>query len=696
MRLWVVLSLVALAGAPPLLEAQGKVATSRELLRMGFFQDFEELDLLDLLEAGDAPLNIAARREQPPEDATGVVSVLTDEDLKQRGTHTLEDALRLLPGVDVTTDSLGRPRVSLRGIHSGLSGGVSEDVLILLNGQRLDDPLFGGGTALNPSLTMANVKRIEVLRGPGSALFGSGALAGVVNVITYGPEDFSGIEVYAAGGSFATQRYGLRVGSKAGELRTFGIVQFEDTDGPRRLVPADSQSGRGASLAPGRTRDGLRGVETNYRVVYRDYELNLRVGNARSQGYVGLSDALGPDNDLSYRQIMVDLGWAHTTASKGSFRASANFAQNRYRGFLKPLPPGFEIPEGVFRDGVFEEQNAGSRRFGVEGLWQLDLAGHRVLAGAALGREEAFNAEVIGNYDFATGEPLEAIGPLPGAGGDAGRTLLGLFAQDHWSPTDRLDLTAGLRFDRVGDQGSVSPRLSAVVRLPRSTRLKLLYGRAFRVPTFAERELSVPLVVASQGLDPVRIDTLEAAVVLRRKTLRASASAYASFVRDTIRPVGPFDPARSRGLENTRGANLRGFELELRHNFGVANALFANWTRQDGEERQASRDVPFVAGHLGSVGATVFLRGGRVSATPVLSFKTSRSREAGDSRARVPGYGLVGLTVRAPNLLRTLSLTLTGQNLFGKDYFDPSLHNGLPGDYPRPGRAVLLQATYQF
>jgi iron complex outermembrane receptor protein len=695
MRQWVVLFLLALLGSPPLIEAQGKVATSRELLRMGFFQDFEELDLLELLEASDVPLRVASRREQQPEDASGSVSVLTDEDLRLRGARTLEDALRLLPGADVTTDALGRPRVSLRGVHSGLSGGASEDVLILLNGHRLDDPLFGGGTSVNPSLTMANVKRIEMLRGAGSALFGSGALTGVVDIVTYGPEDFSGIEAYAEAGSFATQRYGLRLGSKAGEWRTFGLVQFEDTSGPRRLVPADSQSGQGPSLAPARARDGLRAVETNYRVAHRDAELNVRVGNSRSQGYVGLSDALASDNDLSYRQIMVDLNWSRTTATRGRFRTTAYFAQNRYRGFLKPLPPGFEIPEGVFPDGVFEEQNASSRRFGVEGLWDSDAGGHHVLAGVLLGRESAFGAEVIGNYDFATGDPLDRIGPLPGAGGEAARTLFALFAQDQWSPVGWLDLAAGLRFDRVGDQSSLCPRLSGVVRLPRSVRLKLLYGRAFRAPTLAERELSMPLLIANPDLDPVRVDTLEAALVVRRKALRASASFYASFVRDAIAPWGPFDPARSRRLENTPGANLRGFELDLRRSFGVANAVFANWTWQDGEARGAG-SLPFVPTHLASVGATVFVAGGRVSATPLVSLRSSRPREPGDPRARVAGYGVVGLTLRAPNVMRTLSLALTAQNLFRESYFDPALRNGVPGDYPRPGRVLLLQASYQF
>lgn len=695
MRQWVVLSLLALGGVPTMLFAEGKIATSRELLKMGFFQDFEELDLLDLLETSDVRLRIAARKDEALEDAAGVVSVLTDGDLQLLGARTLEEALRLVPGVDVTTDGLGRPRVSFRGVASGLTGGASEDVLILLNGHRLDDPLFGGGTLLNPSLPLANVKRIEVLRGAGSALFGSGAVAGVVDIVTYDPEDFSGIEVSAEAGSFATQRYGLRLGSAAGEWRTFGLIQFEDTNGARLLVPADSQTGRGASFAPDDSRSGLRSIETNYRVGWREFELNLRVGNARSEGYVGLSDALGRDNDLSYRQIMVDLTWQRVVADKGTFRGTASFAQNRYRGFLKPLPPGFEIEEGVFPDGVFLEQNASSRRYGVEGSWEREVDGHRLLGGLGLGRESAFDAEVIGNYNFVTGRATAQIGPVPGAGGEAGRTLFSAFLQDNWSPTPRLAFTGGLRFDQIGDLSTVNPRLAAVVSLPRNARLKLMYGRAFRAPTLAELEVAMPLFIPRRSLDPVRVDTLEAAVVLRRKTLRASASVYTSFLRDTICPVGAFDPARSRALQNTPGANLRGVELDLRRSFGVANSVFANWAWQTGEEVESERQTAYVPSHIGTLGATVWVEG-RVSVTPVFSFRTSRAREFGDTRSEVPGYGLLALTLRAANVVRTFSLALTAQNLLGKDYFDPAQFHGVPGDYPRPGRSVLLQAAYKF
>src|SRR5262245_7538016 len=193
MRQWVGLSLL-LAAPSGIFAAEGKVASTRELLRMGFFQDFEELDLEDLIGPADILLGILGGRGTSAEKAPGAVSVLTDEDMRLRGVRTLQQALELFPSVDVTTDGLGRPRVVIRGAFSGATGGGSEDVLILVNGHRMDDPFLGGATLLNSELPVANIKRIELLRGGASGLYGSGAVAGVVDVITYGPADFSGIE----------------------------------------------------------------------------------------------------------------------------------------------------------------------------------------------------------------------------------------------------------------------------------------------------------------------------------------------------------------------------------------------------------------------------------------------------------------------------------------------------------------------
>lgn len=700
MRQWVVVpALLILLAAPPGAEAKQKIASSRELLQAGFFQDFEELDLEALLGANDVKITVAARHEDNLDAAPGIVTVVTAEDLQAIGAHTLEDALHALPGVEVLRDGLGRPRVVIRGLSSGATGGGSENVLILMDGRRIDDPVFGGATLVNMAMPIGNISRIEVLRGAASSLYGSGALGGVIDILTFRPEEYQGIEATVEAGSFATQRYSLRVGSEAGNLRTFGFLQFESTHGPRRPLASDSMTGLGASAAPGRTDDGFRQIETNYRATWKEWEAGIKISNVRADGFVGIVDALG-ENDLSYRQTQVSLGWKRILESAGTLRVDAAWTQNRMQQFLQPLADGFKTPaegggQATFADGALVNEDLSSRHYGVEGTLDRRSDAHHFVAGVGLRRESVLDPTLDANYNFLTGRPVTSNEPLPRIDG-AGRTVASAFLEDVFEANDRLSLTGSLRLDHFSDVGTaVSPRAAAVVTLPRDVNLKLVYGRAFRAPSFAELGLDLPPFASNGDLDIVRADTVEAAVSYRRKAFRFVASGYATWLRDAIAPVGAFDPRRARSLANVAGSDFKGLELEVRRTLGTGNSIFANYAYQRAESQASGAELPGVPAHLGNLGVTLAL-GEHLRATPLWSFRSSRPRAAGDARGDTPGYGLFSATVRALSVYRKLSLSLAAQNLFDKRYADPTFDGGVPGDYPRSGRRILASASYEF
>ncbi len=695
----VVPALLILLAAPPGAEAKQKIASTRELLQAGFFQDFDELDLEALLGANDVKINVAARYEDNLAESPGVVTVVTAEDLDAIGAHSLEDALHALPGVEVLRDGLGRPRVVIRGLSSGATGGGSENVLILLDGRRIDDPLLGGATLVNMAMPIGNISRIELLRGAASALYGSGALGGVIDIRTFRPEEYQGIEASIEAGSFATQRYSLRVGSEAGDLKTFGFLQFESTHGPRRRLPSDSMTGLGATAAPGRTDDGFRQIETNYRANWKEWEAGIKISNVRADGFVGLVDALG-QNDLSYRQTQISLGWKRVLEKAGTLRVNAEWTQNRMQEFLQPLADGFKAPaagggQATFADGALFNEDLSSRHYGVEGLLERRAAGHTFVAGVALRRESALDPTLDANYNFLTGLAVTADAPLLVPDGHS-RTIASAFVEDVFQASERLSLTGSLRVDNYSDVGAtVSPRAAAVVTLPRDLNLKLVYGRAFRAPTLAELEVTLPPFVSNPDLDVVRADSVEAAVSYRRKAFRVVASGYATWLRDAIAPLGPFDPRHSRPLANGSGTDLKGIELEVRRTLGTGNSVFANYALQQAQYQTGGADVAGVPTHLGNVGLTLSL-GDHIRATPLWSFRSSRPRAVGDARADTPGYSLFGATVRALSVYRKLSLCLSAQNLFDKKYADPTFTGGVPDDYPRSGRRVLVSASYEF
>jgi outer membrane receptor protein involved in Fe transport len=699
----------------PLSAEEPKTVSGKELVRLGFFQDFEELDIESLLEtAGEVTVSLATRREMTPEDAPGSVSVVTAEEIRNLGARSLADVLRTLPGFDVVVDSRGRSQILVRGFPVGLADGASEGVLVLLDGQRLNEDIGGGATAVNFDVPIGNLRKVEVLRGPGSALFGEGALAAVINLVSFETQDLLGTELSAGVGSFGTQDYSLRTGVLLKDVSISGFVRFGDTNGASLRVPADLQSVRDeglppdvppASRAPGPTTDDLRAIEAQYRLAYKGASLGFRLKNENAGGFIGLGSSLG-DHDLNGRQVLLDASYGRTLSTLGTLKGVLRYGQSERSDLHGLYPPGFSrpLPDGrlFFPSGIYLQTALNTRRFGAEVILERPLtetlASHQITAGLSLERESTFGLDARGNADFRTLTPVsdESLEPLPGVVADAARTSFGLFVQDSWKQSERLTLTGGARFDHGSDFGSVvSPRLGAVLHLPRDMSLKLLYGRSYRAPTFDELFFNMPGLQGNPGLEKSTTNTIEAAIAVRRRQLNASASIFSSFVRDVIAPGPEGALPGTRRLVNLPGLNTRGIELELRRSFGVSSSAFLSYTFQDPRQLEADVRAPGISRHLASFGATVAVRG-RLNVTPTLTLRSSRPREQADARPAASGFAVFDLNLRAPGLWKRLELALRFGNLFGDDYVDPSPRLGVPGDYPRPGRSVFASAAWRF
>ena len=612
----------------------------------------------------------------------------------------------------------------------GFTGGASESVLVLLDGQPLNEPVLGGASTVNLNLSADHIQQVELLRGPGSALFGDGALAGIISITLHSVDTFTGTELLAGGGSFGTQDYAIRSGARFKQLQISGFVRFQDSSGPRLDVPKDAQTvadlqsgGPPISLAPGRTTDDAQTIETAYRFGLGHWSLGLRSRSDSSGGFVGWADALGRRNDLAGRQTNVDLGWKKDVAGVGSVEARLGFAQNKIDQILEVYPSGYVStgPDGqefpVFGKpggdgGVFLQNGLGSRRLTAEGVLTRDVSPHHQLTfGLTLGREGTHGLKANANLDFRTGFPVLAapdgtLGPLTAAVADSHRSIVSVFAQEAWTPSPRQSLTAGLRFDDYwGVGGIVSPRLALVGNLPSwlerklpadvasGLGYKLLYGRSFRVPTFSELYFSLPGYTGNPDLKPVVADSIEATLDYKGSGLSVAGTGYWNQVGRTLETGEPFDPVGTALLENGPGVRVYGFEAEVRKGFAAADSVFGNYAYQHARERASGAPAPGVPQHLANFGATFSIHD-RFSLTPTLQLRSSRPRASRDPRPPVDGVALFGLSARVRQIYRGLGADLLLQNLFDQDYADPAPL--VPGDYPRPGRRVFLHLSYRF
>jgi outer membrane receptor protein involved in Fe transport len=685
---------------------------------LGEFEDFEELDLNDLLEV---TVSIATGRTQTPEAAPSIVSVVTEEEIRRSGARTLAEVLELVPGIDMVVDNIGKRAISMRGVPaSGDIGGYEVAVLVLFNGHRLNENLTATANLVNLDFPVDNIKKIEVIRGPASALYGASAFLGVINIVTHPADRFRGTEVSVGGGSFATQQYNVLFGRALGGGSLAGFAQFSDSDGQRLSVPADLQSELDrvlgpmgvppASLAPGFVRDGRRTFDGNVQWMRGGWTLNGRFTDQTAHGYLGLLDVLSDDrNRLGGRQLALDAEHRLALGPTRTLVGRLDFTQSESRVRLQLFPPGFTLPRPgavTFRDGALLDVENNTRRLaGALRLEQRLGGSHDLTVGLEAEREATFDLKMSANYDPDTLAPRGALGPVPTMVPPSARSVTALVLQDTWDLSPKIGVTAGLRWDHYSDvKSTFSPRAGVVWRASQSVNVKALYGRAFRPPNFIELSIDLPLLQGNPELVPTVVDSLEASVGYRRRNVRVTANYYANFIRDIIVRDGVIDLASNQapGLRNKPGLDVQGFELEAKRTFGPDAAVFANYCFQHSETllelgfSVPSFDVPK---HLANAGFTLPV-GSRLTLSPTLIVRSARPLNpltalpppAPGETPRLPAHALLNLVVRLRNL-KGFDLSATGTNLLDTQYAEPG---PIPGKYPRPGRAFFVRAGYRF
>lgn len=142
----------------------------------------------------------AAKREQPITEAPSTISVITAEDIKESGATNIPDILRMIPGVDVISITARDQQVSIRGFNDFMSN----KLLVMIDGRSVYWDAMGNVFWSQFPITLEEIKQIEIVRGPGSSLYGANAYCGVINIITKSPAEINGAELKLAGGEYNT------------------------------------------------------------------------------------------------------------------------------------------------------------------------------------------------------------------------------------------------------------------------------------------------------------------------------------------------------------------------------------------------------------------------------------------------------------------------------------------------------------
>jgi len=467
-------------------------------------------------------ISIATGTQQLIHNAPATATIITRNDIDALGALYLEDVLETVPGLHVTHSSSNFPPVyQIRG----LTAQVNRQVLILLDGlptrqyYLADQGRSGGGFPLH------GVQRIEIIRGPGSALHGADAFSGVINIVTKGIDSQSA-EINFNVGSF--NRKGVNGGFtlEAGRLNGAINLGYEEVGASGVKIRADQQSisdqllGTSASLAPGEFDDAMKVLDLYLKLEFDGWELNTSILDRSEVGLgAGVGGSLNSEGDSSTTRYTAQVSKDFLNVSAG-LDVGLKFSYVGYNEFARffivpkgaavPTPEGLVfLPDGLYSEPEFKEAHLKSDIDFTYSGWSK----HQVKVGVGVEQGKLFDSAERRNYDNQF-RPLAELTVFENEQAfieEEQRVSRYLFLQDEWNLAADWTLTSGIRWDDYSDFGTtVNPRLALVWQLDYDFTAKFLYGRAFRAPSLAELFLKDnPILVGNKDLEPEELETLE-------------------------------------------------------------------------------------------------------------------------------------------------------------------------------------------
>ena len=632
------------------------------------------------------------------------VTVITDRQIRQMGARHLADVLQTVPGVNYFYYFVGNHSL----YASGLPSQYSHRMLLMVNSHPLNENHTGGVT-MHDTLTLDNVKRIEVIRGPGSALYGANAFAGVINVITKEAEDIDGWEVTTRGGSYDTQQYNLLYGKTFNDVEIAFNYNYFNTHGFNGHVNKDYQSARdrlfltNASLAPGRMRGDDDKYDIALTIKYKGLKLDGRYVERDWNLPVGWYGALSKNSYFSLKNCYLNLSYERTLFEGLDLFAKVyrNYDSLNHRFQHYPEGSAQITPFGlvIMPKGMISMPSARNNRTGfeIQTTWKMNDS-NTVVAGITYEEMKQYDVGTKRNY-IETSIPfvilplfaVRNITDIQNFGNPAKRNFKAFFIEDIWDITDNLRLTVGVRYDDYSDFGdSVNPRAGLTWEFVKGYDLKLLYGTAFRAPSFSElynRGTGDP------NLDPEEVETYRVSLGAEiTPSLSSRVTWFRNSVKDHISIMMKPGPKFFRNV-NFDKKKSEGLEVEMKYDFGRGTYLAVNYTYIILKEMF----LWVTPKHRGNVMANIRLSR-YLNFYAACHFEDGWRRDSGDKRDDMSGYGIVNVTLIAKKFLKGYEgLELRGSvyNLFNKDYTSPA-KTQLPNDTPRPGRNFMVEVKYKF
>ncbi len=628
----------------------------------------EEEDVLKQLL--DTRIDTASKYTQNISEAPASVTIFTSEDIERFGYRTIDEALMQVKGFYITNDR--------NYIYAGVRGfsrpsDYNNRILILINGNSTTDNIWGSSDIENElGLNMDAVERIEIVRGPGSALYGTNAMLAVINIITKDGKMVDGLKIAVEPGSYGKIQGGICYGKemKNGlDVLVSGLIgdikgqdfYFKEFDTP------ETHNG----IAQGLDWERYCGIFAGFK--YKDFSLQGRIASRKK----GIPTA-------SYTTTFND-----DRCKTLDTRSFIEFKYNGKIGYSKKI-----MLRGYFNDYFYR------------GSFPIDYPEYKTLwedksIGQWVGIETQFNWDIRPDNHLVAGAEYKDHFHVAYHTWDESGTLFdrdfpyreyAFYIQDEYQFLRNFSVTFGLRYDKHSARGSsLTPRAALVYNPIGSTTFKFLYGNAYRAPSIyeiyyeAENEAK-----GNTFLEPEKINTFEA--VLEQwigKYMFATLSLYRFEMKGLIEQrVDPADGLlQFQNIEKVWGTGIEiGLEARLKNGFKG----YMNCTYQRSIDVLTNQRLSNSPSYIFKLGISIpFYKHFFAS---LESFYESERRTIYDTWTK--SYLLTNFHLFSGELFKHLKVSFQVRNLFDVKYWTPGGFEHVQPALLQNGRNFTLKVEY--
>jgi iron complex outermembrane receptor protein len=599
----------------------------------------------DFLHSLEEVSEIATKSKLNIDDSPSFVTVLHSEKLTKLGVSNVFEALGHVPGVQLGREASGVPIVIFRGVAQ------KGEVKLMLDGVTINNSYRGSSYYLL-TFPIELVQRIEVIRGAGSILYGSGAISGVINIITKASQRDAKNRQFVSAGSNDMLRVGAVVSQDIEDVKITADGYFNKDSKSIYVSPNSSEYS-------GQSDRHLKDYSVGIYVGDEHLSLQARLTKSQEGNAYGVFGILDKE-DSKYQNInktgSIQLSYSNSISEDSTFSLLGG-----YSDYSQNVEAAYSLGTliAIHKEGTYYSQlDVASKYF----------SDNELLVGAKFESSKALEDS------FTLGDSI--------SNPNSSREISTLYITDIYTLLANVDISLGLRYDNYSDYGeSLSPNFGIVYALNDKVSLKATHTHSYRAPSWLE-------LTSNANLEAEKANSLEAGLIYKMTQQNIMRVNFYTYVIDDMITK---DSVTREYIQKSKN-NFYGAEFDYKRNIERAVELefYASYVKAVDDDKE---DLEGIANILSSM-SLIYNTNNRFSFGSTLKYISSVNRSSSDSREKMSSSFIYDQTITYNYKAFSASLTI-------KDLFDAKRYYALPQssyqtDFYDGGRELFINASLEF